>query len=449
MKHIFFSLAVLFLLASCNKKNDPVSTEVEKGSIEFSFTTSSTELKSANNLEDVSSIMVTLEDVTGNIVIENKKIKLFKFNDSYTSEPMELTLGEYTVSKFWVINEVDEVLYATPKEGSSLAHLVSNPLPVSLTINKDEVTTVGMQVIATDLGTPEDFGHASFKFEVVDVVQFCIAPFLFDEGTGEFVYTTASIKVVSAGKELYSGELEALNNTVYLTEDNEYIVEISKEGYRVCKDTLTLSEIAAYSCVDGAPYKVILEKITEIVLQPGPAEAKDAHIHSMRPDEKRGDFYYFEAQYWTWNGQGETEGKTRSLIDFDWSNVPEGSLVKEAKLYLYSPQYGVSPSLHSKLSGSNECILKRIISPWEEETVTWNTQPTTTDNGMIVVPESTSDNEDYVLDITSMVNDILSDRENSHGMMMMLKTEAKYRRLVFASSDSEHSHLVPKLVMKF
>ncbi|MCG8697720.1 MAG: hypothetical protein MI922_06665, partial [Bacteroidales bacterium] len=113
MKQLIFSLSVLFLLASCNKKDDHSPLESEKGTIEFSFSSLSDLLKSTDDLLDVQSIVVTLEDVSGKKVLENKKIKLFKFNENYTSEPVELYPGEYNITKFWVTDKVDEVLYAT------------------------------------------------------------------------------------------------------------------------------------------------------------------------------------------------------------------------------------------------------------------------------------------------------------------------------------------------
>ncbi|MCG8685564.1 MAG: DNRLRE domain-containing protein, partial [Desulfobacterales bacterium] len=228
------------------------------------------------------------------------------------------------------------------------------------------------------------------------------------------------------------------------------IVEISKKGYRVYTDTLTLTEIAAFSCIDGAPYKVILEKITELVLQPGPAEGKDAFIEEYPEanysNRNFGNYPEILASAWTADG---IPLKIRSLIEFDLAEIPEGTKIKSAKLSLYhaiSSGHGLG---HSSQSGSNEWLLQRVTSDWSEDKVTWNTRPSFTDQNEVLVSESTDPYQDYVdIDVTSLIQDIIDNPTASFGIQLKLATESYYRKVIFSSSDCSDSTLWPKLVVE-
>ncbi|MDA3816648.1 MAG: DNRLRE domain-containing protein, partial [Prolixibacteraceae bacterium] len=101
---------------------------------------------------------------------------------------------------------------------------------------------------------------------------------------------------------------------------------------------------------------------------------------------------------------------------------------------------------HSTMDGSNEAILCRITSPWEENTVTWNNQPSVTTQNQVILPESNSSNQDYLyIDVTNLVMDMLDDPDNSHGFLLKLVIEEHYRSLIFASSDNDNPALHPKL----
>ncbi|HAS39981.1 MAG TPA: hypothetical protein DCS93_05850 [Microscillaceae bacterium] len=192
---------------------------------------------------------------------------------------------------------------------------------------------------------------------------------------------------------------------------------------------------------------------TTLTLQPGSAKGKDAFIWQLTDQSGRfgptntknyGSEPQFIAHEWTWDG---SVGTRRSLIDFDFSLLPANALVISAHLSLYGyPSSGDGG--HSSLTGSNESLLQRITSAWDENLVTWNNRPTVTTQNQIKLSRSTSVGQDYLdIDVTNLVNDMLSNPTSAHGFMLSMQTQQHYRRLVFASSDHPDPLKRPKLVI--
>ncbi|REJ81708.1 MAG: T9SS C-terminal target domain-containing protein [Bacteroidetes bacterium] len=144
-----------------------------------------------------------------------------------------------------------------------------------------------------------------------------------------------------------------------------------------------------------------------------------------------GDSWEFDALAWTYSGQ-KSEG--RSLIYWDFSEIPSNAIVNSADLTLYWVPVGSNPG-HSNQSGPNDASLYRITSPWNEHTVTWNTQPSIDTSMFVHVPASTSPQQDYTLDLTSIVQRMVNDPAGNHGLLFKLNNENYYRSLVFCSSD--------------
>ena len=183
---------------------------------------------------------------------------------------------------------------------------------------------------------------------------------------------------------------------------------------------------------------------TTLILQPNGIWGKDAFISSNVLNTGQGNSHEFDASAWTIAGLPLT---IRGLIDFDLSSLPSGASIQSAQLTLYNnpnAQNGYANGEHLHVSGSNEAVLQRIVSPWTED-VAWNNQPTTTIENEVTLAQDTNANQDYRLDVTNLINDIIADPINSFGFLLKLKTETPYRLLAFASSDHPNPSLHPKL----
>ena len=185
----------------------------------------------------------------------------------------------------------------------------------------------------------------------------------------------------------------------------------------------------------------------KLTIQPDGTCGKDALIGDCipcgYPNSNFGDFLECNALAWTNSGGISNQ---RSLIQFDFSSIPTGTIVQSAILTLYfDPTSSNASGLHSKLSGPNNAYLQEITTPWDEHSVTWNNQPSTSTNNQSYLGESTIGTENYTIDITSMVQDFVNNPGQNFGMMLKLVTESYYRCLLFASSDYPDASLRPKV----
>jgi hypothetical protein len=173
------------------------------------------------------------------------------------------------------------------------------------------------------------------------------------------------------------------------------------------------------------------------VFQPGP-EGKDVEVYSLQPSSNIDD-EIIRANAWTFQNQ---LGIERTLIGFDLTVLPVDATVEHAYLTLYPPP---SPSSQFN-SGANVALLQRIVSPWDEGTVTWNTQPSVTSQHEVILPASSLEYQEYrYLEVTDMVRDMIQDSDDQKGFLLRLRDEEEFRRLTFASSDHPDPARRPRL----
>lgn len=182
--------------------------------------------------------------------------------------------------------------------------------------------------------------------------------------------------------------------------------------------------------------------------------SKDANIraaNNIGTNQNLGSSQFLMMQRWT-NRSNPTV--LRTFIDFDLSNIPQNAQIIDAKLELHSDSIFMTQILnqggHYTSSGlSNNCYLQRVTSPWNENTINWLNQPSSTSHNQIALPGSTSRFQDYSVNVTTLVQDMI-DSSNSHGFYMFLQSEAMpYKRLAFASRDHQDSTLHPQLIVEY
>jgi Secretion system C-terminal sorting domain len=189
---------------------------------------------------------------------------------------------------------------------------------------------------------------------------------------------------------------------------------------------------------------------TTITIQPSASTGKDAIIANCIPcgysASNFGTHPDFMAVAWT---NGGAISNARALIEFDLSAIPSGSVITNAELSLYhyfSP-FNIG---HSQLGGSNSSYLRRITQSWQENTISWDNQPSTTTQNQVLLNASANDSIDYLnISVIALLNDIFNNPSQGYGMMLALDTEVNYRSLLFASSDNLNSALHPKLVITY
>ncbi|MBT3210215.1 MAG: DNRLRE domain-containing protein [Bacteroidetes bacterium] len=195
-----------------------------------------------------------------------------------------------------------------------------------------------------------------------------------------------------------------------------------------------------------------------LVLQPSSANGKDAKLWYLSSQtgtfgpsntSNFGNCSDFQISEWTWNSGNSGSGHLHQLIEFDLSSIPFGATIDSAFFSLYFSPTPSEPD-HWSPSGSNATLIQRVIQPWNEQTVTWNTAPATTTQNQVIMPQSTSLTQDYEnLDVSNLIQDIIDNPTTGFGFKLQMQTASYYRRLVFASSDHSDSTKHPKLVVYY
>lgn len=176
---------------------------------------------------------------------------------------------------------------------------------------------------------------------------------------------------------------------------------------------------------------------------------KDAVLHGLptQVNINYGQNPQLPAEAWTFGGE---TGVIRSVFQFDLSSIPPKAQILKASLTLYAWGSETGLGKHSPKSGSNEGLLQRVTSNWDENTVTWDTQPTATEANQVLLPPSTSPDQNYIdIDVTNLVQDMKINPEASFGFMLKLKTESKYRALNFCSKEHADPSRHPKLTVEY
>lgn len=249
---IYFSMALSMLwITSCKQEEKPQADK----RIQFTFANPPQGGKiggRASATIDPQSLMVTIQDDAGNTVADRKELALYKFGGNFLSLPLTLKASSttnYRLSEFFVIDTDNKVVYVTPKEGSTLAHLVADPLDIAFAVDIDKITTVAPEVIAVDdNASADDYGYGQFGFKVMETFSVVFSSFV--KGVSNFELTTAHLKVEGLSDNTdnatvlwaYETELEDKANILTLKEAAFFRIKAIKQGYETWNRTITLKK---------------------------------------------------------------------------------------------------------------------------------------------------------------------------------------------------------------
>jgi len=182
---------------------------------------------------------------------------------------------------------------------------------------------------------------------------------------------------------------------------------------------------------------------TTLILQPDASAGKDARIFNIGALANYGNDVDFIASILDYAGE---PGTTRSIIQFDLSSIPLNAHITDASLSLYYNNTSKTPGQ----MGNNAAYLRRLIEPWDENTVAWNGQPNYVTDNEVLIPASTFESQDYEnIDVTELVQDMVQFPATSHGFMFMLQTEQGLASMKFYSSDGSDPNKHPRLVVTY
>jgi|GEM_PF-2858735 len=261
LKLMFIITLTSTFILSCEDEKDIIQSE---GKIEFNAVIIDNESKSlkikSDDLREIISAIITIENKNGETIIESKEINFYKFESSYITAPLPLTTGSYVLTKFYLIDNSGTVIYASPLESSELSYLVDQALPIVFTIDKDEVTTLYPEVLSTYGYEPEDFGYISFGINNVETFDFLLTAFNYNSVLETFELTEADIVVSSGRDTLYLNSIEAVTNKITIKDGyDNYNISINKLGYNSYYKTFTNDSLKDYY---GNPLTIILDSLS-------------------------------------------------------------------------------------------------------------------------------------------------------------------------------------------
>ncbi|MFN5370715.1 MAG: DNRLRE domain-containing protein, partial [Bacteroidia bacterium] len=158
---------------------------------------------------------------------------------------------------------------------------------------------------------------------------------------------------------------------------------------------------------------------------------------------------HFSVMEWTW-GSGIPnvtcgQGTIRGVMRFDM-NV--GALHNElydnrARLKLFFPDgFDAAPILQSHryygLATGNAFFINRITEPWDEASVTYNTQPGFSSIDPIYVPTTVENpsTQDYSIDVSAYVNAWICSQQPNYGLLFKLEEEGTiYKQQIFTTRE--------------
>jgi hypothetical protein len=200
------------------------------------------------NAPNVTAVVVTIQDALGNVVCNAKSIPLVSFGGQYISQPLTLPVGSYHLTGFLAVNAGGTALYASPLEGSALAYLVSDPLPMDFAITKNQVSKIVPEVVSTEEFVPADFGYATFNFDIVETIDFLVGVLAYSEASSNYEMITANITVTSGATSLYTGTLPAATTAVKVRDGySTYTVTVTRAGYADYTHAFTAAELKGYA----------------------------------------------------------------------------------------------------------------------------------------------------------------------------------------------------------
>lgn len=201
---------------------------------------------------------------------------------------------------------------------------------------------------------------------------------------------------------------------------------------------LSFLTVSCSSDDEGTPKTLVNYTVT---IQSDATTGKDAFLGSAAPDTNYGNHTDFMSNKFS-------SGAVRSLIRFDFSSIPTDAIVNSVHASFYSY---ASPSNGSNFIGKGESYLQKVDAAWDEATVTWNNQPTSSTDNQVYLANAASAVQDYLdLDITATAAGMINDPATNHGYVLRLVDETvSNNKLIFGSSDNTNASLHPKVVVEY
>lgn len=271
-------LMATLVLFSCNKNDD-----TETGSIAFGMdpVTEDALKAAATESRNVTAALVTIVNQEGEKIYDKEYLPFYSFGQSFVTKSLKLNVGKYQLTEFMLVDSSGDVTWATPAEGSRLAGLVDDPVPIYFGVFVNNTTQVNPQVVRVANHPPDDFGYVNFNVEFID--HFCINLYL--ESLCTWYMNDSIYRETGAGMPFYPSRIAIYSEGALLTESflsggenrvmvprgyDTYYLRVFDCGNQLCfREMFGAEELRKFRC-DGGEFLYISCGIEEpeVILTP-------------------------------------------------------------------------------------------------------------------------------------------------------------------------------------
>ena len=191
-----------------------------------------------------------------------------------------------------------------------------------------------------------------------------------------------------------------------------------------------------------------------LTLQPGPADGNSMSVSAYDADPNVANTNDYNHQVFN---KELAFGAFRSIdvltirrifISFDLKQLPGKAEIVSAKLSLFGLS---SPVTFPATQGWNNFMVRRVLENWDEETITWNNQPSTVSEHQLHLPDVTDPFSITDMDVTALVKAMRAETpDKTAGFCLRINGETgPIRTVVFASNRHDDPTKRPKLVIEY
>ncbi|ELR68374.1 hypothetical protein C900_00406 [Fulvivirga imtechensis AK7] len=274
LRLFLYSCLIVLSISSCEEE----PTEQQEQPVQFAFNSEQlAENGRLADLDDARAIVISIKNSSGETVLNMEKIEVYKlegtnYTQKFISKPVSLMPGGYEITDFLVVDEDNNVIYVTPKEGSDNSNLVHDPLPIHFSVTANSINEISVQVVDATTDPVESFGYVSFSIRERNTLKFRIQPFIVEYEYSAYEYsphwalTEAYVEVSKASSReiVFEGMISPGNNLIEIPFNSwdSFVIKVTKEFYEPYEKTFTNEELIA---TEGDPIEVILESKTEFI----------------------------------------------------------------------------------------------------------------------------------------------------------------------------------------
>jgi hypothetical protein len=236
-------LAALFNSHISCKKSDisfssdtttSIVPESRKGQLLFSISPQQIKsgLKSTTTTPDLNSLMINIEDLSGQVIYNSFIIKTEKSGNNFIGKLSSVKAGNYVLTRFFTLDSYGSINYAVPLNNSTKSSLVSKALPILFSVKTNGITNIQPEIVEVNGSAPSDFGIPS-AFQINQTFDILVSVMFYNSVSKNFELTNATITLSDKDGILFTQNLDPKTNDIKINGGlGNYTIKAEKTGFK-------------------------------------------------------------------------------------------------------------------------------------------------------------------------------------------------------------------------